>query len=287
MSPALLDKENMAPAGEDDVRQYLREIRQIPRLTPEEERNLAMDCARGDMDAVRRMVNANLRLVVSIAREYAGRGVPLLDLIQEGSIGLLVAAQKFDYTLEYRFSTYATKWIRQGISRCILNHAGLIRVPIHTAEQMRKLLFAQTALQQSGREADVQALAQQTGISEQKVEKLMKLLPEVCSLDAPTREGEEGALQLLLEDIHAPQPQEELVRQELKNTLDTLLGRLTRRQQEVVRLRFGMEDGICYSLEKIGTLLGISKERARQLEHEAMDKLKKLGTGLGLEDFLV
>ena len=131
----LLEKQTELPvsAGEDDVRLFLREIREFPRLTLEEERNLARRCAEGDEDAIRHMVSSNLRLVVSIAREYAGRGVALLDLIQEGSIGLLVAARKFDYTLEYRFSTYATKWIRQGVTRCLLNHAGLIRVPLHTA----------------------------------------------------------------------------------------------------------------------------------------------------------
>ena len=133
-------------AGEDDVRQYLQEIRRYPRLTPEEERELARQCAEGDEEAIRKMVNSNLRLVVSIAREYAGRGVPLLDLIQEGSIGLLVAAKKFDYTLDYRFSTYATKWIRQGVTRCLLNHNGMIRVPLHTAERLRKIFAAKAAL---------------------------------------------------------------------------------------------------------------------------------------------
>lgn len=131
-------------AGEDDVRQYLNEIRRYPRLTPEEERQLAMRCAQGDESAIRQMVNSNLRLVVSIAREYAGRGVALMDLIQEGSIGLLVAARKFDYTKDYRFSTYATKWIRQGVTRCLMNHGSAIRVPLHTAERMRKIEAVRT-----------------------------------------------------------------------------------------------------------------------------------------------
>lgn len=135
-------------AGEDDVRQYLNEIRRYPRLTPEEERQLAMRCAQGDESAIRQMVNSNLRLVVSIAREYAGRGVALMDLIQEGSIGLLVAARKFDYTKDYRFSTYATKWIRQGVTRCLMNHGSAIRVPLHTAERMRKIEAVRTALRQ-------------------------------------------------------------------------------------------------------------------------------------------
>ena len=146
----LLEKQTdtIVSAGEDDVRLFLREIREFPRLTVEQERDLARRCAEGDEDAIRHMVSSNLRLVVSIAREYAGRGVALLDLIQEGSIGLLVAARKFDYTLEYRFSTYATKWIRQGVTRCLLNHAGLIRVPLHTAERMRKIEVTRNNLRQ-------------------------------------------------------------------------------------------------------------------------------------------
>ena len=137
---AVISKENAVSAGENDVAVYLRQIRSYPMLTPEQERQLAMDCARGDEDAIRKMVNSNLRLVVSIAREYMGRGVPLMDLIQEGSIGLLTAAKKFDYTQHCRFSTYASQWIRQGISRCLINHAGLIRIPAHTAEKIRQLL---------------------------------------------------------------------------------------------------------------------------------------------------
>ena len=136
----LQDKETVVPPCDDDMSQYLRDIRRFPLLSPEEERTLAMACKQGDENAVRQMVNSNLRLVVSVAKEYAGRGVPLLDLIQEGSIGLLVAAKKFDYTLENRFSTYATKWIRQGVTRCLMNHSQLIRVPVHTAERMRKVL---------------------------------------------------------------------------------------------------------------------------------------------------
>ena len=280
--------ENATPvsAGEDDVRQYLHEIRQFPRLTPEEERFLAKGCAEGDEDAIRQMVNANLRLVVSIAREYAGRGVALLDLIQEGSIGLLVAARKFDYTLDYRFSTYATKWIRQGVTRCLMNHAGIIRVPLHTAERIRKVMAAAASLEQLQKTAPTPAeIAEITGMTEEKVRQLLQLTPEVCSLDVPAGE-DDSTLASLLEDIHAPQPQEELVRRELERTIESMLSVLNDRQRQILRLHYGMEDGICYSLEQIGVKLGISKERARQIEHQAMQKLQAMGNGMGLEDFL-
>ena len=283
----LLEKERTVSAGEDDVRQFLSEIREFPRLTAEEERDLARRCAEGDEEAIRQMVNSNLRLVVSVAREYAGRGVALLDLIQEGSIGLLVAARKFDYTLDFRFSTYATKWIRQGVTRCLMNHAGLIRVPLHTAERMRKVDVARSALrQENGEEPTVSQIALRTGLTEGKVQELLSLIPEVFSMDIPTGEGEEGSLKALLEDVQAPQPFEELVRRELEHTIHSLLSTLNERQQKILRLHFGMEDGTCYSLEEIGRMLGISKERVRQIERQAMDKLQKDGASLGLEDFL-
>ncbi len=275
------------PTDEDDIRQYLREIRSYPRLTPEEERELAQRCAQGDEEAIRKMVNSNLRLVVSVAKEYAGRGVPLLDLIQEGSIGLLAAARKFDYTRDFRFSTYATKWIRQGVTRCLLNHGGTIRVPVHTAERMRKIQAARAYLrQQNGVEPTAQEIAQRVDLPAEKVEELLQLSPDICSLDVPTGDGEKGTLGNLLEDLEAPQPQEELVRKELEGMLEKLLSSLTPRQQTILRLHFGMEDGTCYSLEAIGEKLGISKERVRQVEKQAMDKLQAMGTSMGLEDFL-
>lgn len=284
----LLTKTESAPvsAGEDDVRQYLSEIRLYPRLTPEQERALAKGCAEGDEEAIRKMVNSNLRLVVSVAREYAGRGVPLLDLIQEGSIGLLAAAKKFDYTLEFRFSTYATKWIRQGVTRYLLNHSNLIRVPAHTAERIRKIALTRaTLLQHNGEEPTEEKLAKACGISVEKLRQLVQLHPEICSLDAPIGE-EEGSISAILEDVHAPQPYESLVREELNQTMESLLQMLSQRQQQVLRLHFGMTDGVCHSLEEIGKIMGISKERARQIEHQAMDKLQKLGASMGLEDYL-
>ena len=264
----------------------LQQIRRYPMLTPEEERELAKACARGDQQAITTMVNANLRLVVSQAKAYAGRGVPLLDLIQEGSIGLLAAAKKFDYTMDCRFSTYATKWIRQGISRYLLDHSGLIRIPAHTAGKIRQILRKKQQLTEANhREPLPEELAEACGMPAQKVQSYLALIPEVCSLDVPVGE-QEDTLGLLLEDLQAPQPQEELIRRELKQTMERLLTMLEPRQQQILRLHFGMEDGVCYSLEQIGARLGISKERARQIERQAMEKLQRLGTDFGLEDFL-
>ena len=283
----LLEKQTSVPACEDDMQLFLCQIREFPRLTVEEERELARRCAQGDEDAIRHMVTSNLRLVVSIAKEYAGRGVALLDLIQEGSIGLLVAARKFDYTLEYRFSTYATKWIRQGVTRCLLNHAGLIRVPLHTAERMRKVEIIRRELrQENGEEPTTAQIAEKSGIPEAKVLELIRLMPEVFYLDIPTGQGEESSLHTLLEDVQAPQPYEELVRRELEQTIRALLSTLNDRQQQILLLHFGMADGICHSLEDIGKRMGISKERVRQIKQQAMERLQENGESLGLEDFI-
>ena len=278
-------EEKKQTLGEDNVSQYLREIRRFPMLTDGQELELAKRIAQGDSEAVKEMVSANLRLVVSVARGYAGRGVPLLDLIQEGSIGLLIAAQKFDYTLQYRFSTYATKWIRQGIIRYMNNHAALIRVPEHTADKLRRVLQARAALiQETGEEPEEGEIAEKCGYTPERVRQLLALNPEICSLDAPA--GEDATLGMLLEDPDSLAPQEELVRQELKQTLEQLLDMLTDRQRMVLRLHFGMEDGTCHSLEDISIRFGVSKERIRQIERQAMDRLQKLGANLGLEDFL-
>ena len=286
MTTALSEQTVPISAGDEDIRQYINEIRQFPRLTPEQERSLAQLCAQGDENAIRQMVNCNLRLVVSVAREYAGRGVPLLDLIQEGSIGLLAAAEKFDYTMEYRFSTYATKWIRQGVTRCLMNHGCLIRVPMHTAERIRKITGVRNRfVQETGREPTLEELARQCDLSADKVRRLLQLSPQTCSLDAPSAD-DDSTLGVLLEDLRTPQPQEKLVREELSHTMELLLGMLTDRQQQVLRLHFGRIDGTCHSLEEIGAQLGISKERVRQIERQAMDKLQKYGASMGLEDFL-
>ena len=272
---------------EENVDQFLREIRSFPRLTEQQERLLARRCAEGDEEAIRQMVNTNLRLVVSVAREYTGRGAPLLDLIQEGSIGLLTAARKFDHTLNYRFSTYATKWIRQGISRYLANHSGLIRVPEHTAEQMRRIQAATLRLrQENGVDPTAEELGESLGLPAEKVEQLLLLDPQICSLDLPVGSDEGGTLGTLIEDDTRAQPQEELVRRELEHSMELRLGALDARQQQILRLHFGMEDGICHSLEEIGRRLNISKERCRQIERQAMEKLQKMGASMGVEDFL-
>ena len=273
--------------GGEDVRQYLSEIRRFPVLTAQEERSLAMDCASGDTEAIRRMVSSNLRLVVSVAREYAGRGVPLLDLIQEGSIGLIAAAKKFDYTRDTRFSTYATKWIRQRMGLSLHEHSGVIRVPAYTAERLKKLAAETAAFRaEEGREPTVCELSARTGLTPEKVEELLTLSPEVTSLDIPVGERGEDTIGTLLPGDGSMEPQAELIRRELKELLDSLMADLTDRQRSVLRLRFGMDDGVSRSLEQVAKELGVSKERVRQIERQAMDHLQRMGAGLGLEDFL-
>ena len=273
--------------GEDDIRQHLHDIRDVPMLTPQQELELAKRCKAGDKEAIKEMVKANLRLVVSVAKEYAGRGVPLLDLIQEGSIGLLNAAKKFDYTMEYRFSTYATKWIRQGVTRYLIDQGSVIRIPSYTAERIYKIMKAKTKLKQElEREPTADELARHCDMTPERIRHLMELYPEICSINTPTGEDGENSLEDLLKDRLSPEPYEQLVREEMKRTLELLLSMLDDRQQMILRLHFGMEDGICHSLEQISIRYGVSKERIRQIERQAMERLKELGANLGLEDFL-
>ena len=273
-----------AAAGEENIAIFLQELRAYPRLTEQEELELARRCAAGDEEAIRAMVSANLRLVVSIARRYYNGAVPLLDLIQEGAIGLLTAARKFDFTRQVRFSTYAAQWIRQGVLRYAMNNGDPIRVPAHTAELIRRVVFARDALtQQLRREPELSQIAAQVQLPEEKVLQLLQMQRKTFSLEEQCweEETEPG-----IEDLQAPQPLETLVREELVNTLEQLLSMLPERQQQILRLHFGLDGGRSRSLEEIGMLLGISKERVRQIEKQAMDRLKELGADMGLEDFL-
>lgn len=271
--------------GEENMGTFLREIRSIPLLTPQQEQELAKRCTEGDEEAIRTLVQANLRLVVSVAKEYGGRGVSVLDLIQEGCIGLLAAAKKYDYTKECRFATYATLWIRQSITRYLENQGSIIRVPAYTADLIRKINDARLSLRQSNDiEPTVEEIGFFCGIEPEKVRKLLQLQPQTISLDAPISETDN--MGVLVEDPYSPQPQQLLVRQALTETIEKLLSMLTQRQAQILRLHYGMEDGGCRSFEQIGAMLDISKERARQIEKQAMDRLKELGADIGLEDFL-
>lgn len=285
MTVAISEKEMIAPSThEDDIRGFQAEIRQFPRLSPEEVQTLAKACAAGDEDAIRTMVQSHLWLVVLVARKFANKGVPLLDLIQEGSIGLLSAARNYDYTQQCAFSTYAAQWIRQAMDRYILEHGDLIRVPLHTKEKIRKVNAVRLALEkETGIKPELSAIAHRAGMEEGDVQKLLDYSYQICSLDAPA--GEDGTFLHLLEDHRTPQPQEEAMRRELRQTLEALLELLTEKQRLVLGLRYGLDNGVYLSFEQIGKKLGISKEGARQVEVRAIERLKRLGAGNGLEGF--
>lgn len=285
MTDAIAEKENIVSGThEDDIRGFQAEIRQFPRLSADEVMSLAAACAKGDEDAIRTMVQSHLWLVVLISRKFANKGVPLLDLIQEGSISLLSAARNYDYTQQCSFTTYATQWIRQGMDRYVLEHADLIRVPLHTKEKIRKVNAVRLALEkETGEKPELSDIARRCSMEESEVQKYLDYSYQFCSLDAPA--GEDGTFLLLLEDEQTLQPYQEAVRRELRQTLDSMLGLLTEKQQSVLRLRYGLDTGICLSFEQIGKQLGISKEGARQVEERAMERLKRLGAVSGLEEF--
>lgn len=271
--------------GEESMGAFLRDIRDIPLLTAQQEQELAERCKAGDEEAIRLLVQANLRLVVSVAGEYVGRGVSMLDLVQEGCIGLLAAAEKYDYSRDCRFATYATYWIRQSIVRCLENQADMIRIPAYTAQLLKKIAAARQELCKiNGCEPTVAQIAARCNMDAEKVRRLLPLQTQTVSLDAPI--GESDSVAVLVEDTHSPQPQERLVRQALTQTLEKLLSKLTPRQAQILRMHYGMDDGVGCSLEQIGLRLGISKERVRQIKKQAIERLKELGADIGLEDFL-
>ena len=290
MTEALLerkDNQNAVHSGDEDVRQYIQEIRRYPLLKAEEEQALARNCAAGDQEAVRLLVSSNLRLVVAIAREYAGRGVPLLDLIQEGSIGLISAARAFDWKQGVRFSVYAARSIRNRIAKSLTSDSGVIRVTAYGADQLRRLTRVQTTfLVEYGREPDVQELSAETGIPENKVTELLSQSTEVYSLDAAVGEDADTSVGMMLPGDEELEPHAVLIRQEMNELLDEMLGRLDERQRRILRLRYGMADGACHSREEIAGEIGLSRERVRQIEQQAIKRLNKLGAEMGLEDFL-
>ena len=270
---------------EEDIRRLLEDINSIPRLTEQQERELAIRCAQGDEQAIDQMVSANLRLVVAIARRYFNGTVPLSDLVQEGAIGLMTAAKKFDYTRGYRLSTYASKWIRQGVVHCMVMNQSAVRIPAHMAAAIRKVTQVQSRLRQSlEREPTLEEIGAQCDLSADKVSQLLQLQPELLSLDAPV--GEHDAVGNLVEDVRSPHPLQTLMSRELLERMGSLMAQLPERQQRILRLHYGMEEDKCHSFEEIGNMLGFSKERARQIENQALRKLRSLAKNMGLEDFL-
>ncbi len=274
--------------SDDSVRMYLREIGRIPLLTTPEEIKLAKAMAKGDELAKKRLSEANLRLVVSIAKKYIGRGLQLLDLIQEGNTGLMRAVEKFDYRKGYKFSTYATWWIRQAITRAIADQARTIRIPVHMIETINKLIRVQRQLVQDlGREPLPEEIAAEMGIEVDKVEHILKISQETVSLESPVGEEEDSKLGDFLEDKESLSPEESAIYQLLKGHVDEFLETLSPREQKILRMRFGLNDeGKAHTLEEVGQEFGVTRERIRQIEAKALQKLKKHEQSDRLKDYL-
>ena len=272
---------------DDPVRMYLKEIGRVPLLTAEEEVALAKRMQEGDEIAQKRLAEANLRLVVSIAKRYVGRGMLFLDLIQEGNLGLIKAVEKFDYTKGYKFSTYATWWIRQAITRAIADQARTIRIPVHMVETINKLIrVSRQLLQQLGREPLPEQIAKEMDISVERVREIMKIAQEPVSLETPIGEEEDSHLGDFIEDQDAPAPADAASFMLLKEQLEEVLDTLTPREEKVLRLRFGLDDGRARTLEEVGQNFGVTRERIRQIEAKALRKLRHPSRSRKLKDFL-
>ena len=274
-------------AVDDPVRMYLKEISKVPLLSAEEEVELAKRMEQGDEYAKQKLCEANLRLVVSIAKKYVGRGMLFLDLIQEGNLGLIKAVDKFDYTKGYKFSTYATWWIRQAITRSIADQARTIRIPVHMVETINKLIrVSRQLLQENGREPTPDEIAEEMGITVEKVREILKIAQEPVSLETPIGEEEDSHLGDFIPDEDAPAPAEAAAFSMLKEQLVEVLNTLTEREQKVLKLRFGLEDGRARTLEEVGKEFDVTRERIRQIEAKALRKLRHPTRSKKLKDYL-
>ena len=273
---------------EDPVRMYLKEIGNVPLLTTEQEVELAKRVEAGDEEAKKQLTEANLRLVVSIAKKYVGRGMPFLDLIQEGNMGLMKAVDKFDYTKGYKFSTYATWWIRQAITRGIADTGRTIRVPVHMVETINKTLrMTRTLLQELGREPTPEEVAERLNVSVSRVREVLKISRDPVSLDTPIGEEDDSHLGDFVEDDSALSPADSAAFSMLRAELATALESLTDRERQVVKLRFGLEDGRARTLEEVGKEFNVTRERIRQIEAKALRKLRHPSRSKRLKDFLI
>ena len=272
---------------EDPVRMYLKEIGKVPLLTAEEEIDLAKRMESGDEDAKKRLAEANLRLVVSIAKRYVGRGMLFLDLIQEGNLGLIKAVEKFDYNKGFKFSTYATWWIRQAITRAIADQARTIRIPVHMVERINKLVrVSRQLLQELGREPSPDEIAERMEIPVERVREILKISQEPVSLETPIGEEEDSHLGDFIQDDNVPVPADAAAFTLLKEQLVEVLGTLTEREQKVLRLRFGLDDGRARTLEEVGKEFNVTRERIRQIEAKALRKLRHPSRSRKLKDYL-